>query len=308
MPPDPSLVSAVVAGDRRALARLLTLVEAGGAGSAAALAEAFTAAPGSYRIGVTGAPGAGKSTIADGLIRTIRGRGDRVAVLAVDPTSPFTGGAVLGDRVRMQDHVLDEGVFIRSMATRGHLGGLSSAAPRALVALEAAGFPWIVIETVGVGQDEVEVTAAADTVVVVVTPGWGDGIQAAKAGILEIGDVFVVNKSDRSGVSESVGDLRAMLALAPAGGWVSPIVKTVATTGAGMPELWEAISAHRHHMGEAGLQQRRRVRRLGELESALAAEARRQALLTATAAPEVVAAVERGDLDPWTAAARLIGS
>lgn len=308
MPPDPSLVSAVVAGDRRALARLLTLVEAGGAGSAAALAEAFTAAPGSYRIGVTGAPGAGKSTIADGLIRTIRGRGDRVAVLAVDPTSPFTGGAVLGDRVRMQDHVLDEGVFIRSMATRGHLGGLSSAAPRALVALEAAGFPWIVIETVGVGQDEVEVTAAADTFVVVVTPGWGDGIQAAKAGILEIGDVFVVNKSDRSGVSESVGDLRAMLALAPAGGWVSPIVKTVATTGAGMPELWEAISAHRHHMGEAGLQQRRRVRRLGELESALAAEARRQALLTATAAPEVVAAVERGDLDPWTAAARLIGS
>lgn len=303
-----SLVAAVVAGDRRALARLITLVEEDRLGAGEALRRASAAAVSSHRIGITGAPGAGKSTIGDGIIREVRARGDRVAVLAVDPTSPFSGGAVLGDRVRMQEHVLDPGVFIRSMATRGHLGGLSAAAPKALVLLEAAKYPWILVETVGVGQDEVEVTAAADTVVVVVTPGWGDGIQAAKAGILEIGDVFVVNKSDRPGAADAVADLRAMLGLAPAADWVPPIVETVASVGTGIPELWEAIRAHRDHLGPAGMEARRRNRRRTELESALAVELRRRAITVADAAPELVTAVERGELDPWTAAVQLAGS
>ena len=298
----------MVAGDRRALARLITLVEEDHVGAGEALRAAFGAATPSHRIGITGAPGAGKSTISDGIIREVRARGDRVAVLAVDPTSPFSGGAVLGDRVRMQDHVLDAGVFIRSMATRGHLGGLSAAAPKALVVLEAAKYPWILIETVGVGQDEVEVTAAADTVVVVVTPGWGDGIQAAKAGILEIGDVFVVNKSDRPGAADAVADLRAMLGLAPAMDWVPPIVETVASTGSGVPELWAAVLAHRDHLGEAGVEVRRRQRRRLELETALAAEMRHRARDLAGSVPEVLAAVQRGELDPWTAARRLSNS
>ena len=301
-------MAAVVAGDRRALARLITLVEEDRLGAGEALRRAFDAAIPSHRIGITGAPGTGKSTIGDGIIREVRARGDRVAVLAVDPTSPFSGGAVLGDRVRMQEHVLDSDVFIRSMATRGHLGGLSAAAPKALVLLEAAKYPWILVETVGVGQDEVEVTAAADTVVVVVTPGWGDGIQAAKAGILEIGDVFVVNKSDRPGAADAVADLRAMLGLAPAADWVPPIVQTVASAGAGIPELWEAIRAHRDHLGAAGMEARRRSRRRTELESALAVELRRRARDLAASAPDVLAAVESGRLDPWTAAVRLSGS
>jgi LAO/AO transport system kinase len=303
-----SLVAAVVAGDRRALARLITLVEEDRIGAGDALRLAFGAAVASHRIGITGAPGSGKSTLSDGIIREVRARGDRVAVLAVDPTSPFSGGAVLGDRVRMQDHVLDEGVFIRSMATRGHLGGLSAAAPKALVILEAAGYPWILVETVGVGQDEVEVTAAADTVVVVVTPGWGDGIQAAKAGILEIGDVFVVNKSDRPGAADAVADLRAMLGLAPTTDWVPPIVETVASTGSGVAELWAAVQAHRDHLGEEGVAARRRHRRRIELETALAAELRRRSRELAASVPEVLAAVQHGELDPWTAAVRLSGS
>jgi LAO/AO transport system kinase len=203
---DPSaLVDAAASGDRRALARLITLVEEEGDGSAGALRAAFAAAVPAHRIGITGAPGSGKSTLTDRLITHARADGEEIGVLAVDPTSPFSGGAVLGDRVRMQDHVLDERVYVRSMASRGHLGGLSAGAPKALVAMETAGFDRILIETVGVGQDEVEVMSAADTVLVVVTAGWGDGVQAAKAGILEIGDVFVVNKADRPGAGGTRG-------------------------------------------------------------------------------------------------------
>ncbi|MBI5158225.1 MAG: methylmalonyl Co-A mutase-associated GTPase MeaB [Acidimicrobiia bacterium] len=305
---DPSaLVAAVAAGDRRALARLITLIEEDGPGAGEALRAAFGAAKPAYRVGITGAPGAGKSTLTDGLIRVIRASGDRVAALAVDPTSPFSGGSVLGDRVRMQDHVLDPGVYIRSMATRGHLGGLSVAAPKALLALEAAGYPWILVETVGVGQDEVEVTASADTVVVVVTPGWGDGIQAAKAGILEIGDVFVVNKSDRPGAAEAAADLRAMLALAPAGDWTPPIVETVAAQGVGITGLWEAVEAHRRHLGPDGLAARIARRRIADLDAALIAALRRRVRALTATDPALVAAVERGEVDPWTAAARLSG-
>lgn len=311
VPTDPiALVDAVVGGDRRALARLITLVEEGLPGSPDALSAAFAASGTTHRIGVTGAPGAGKSTLTDALITAARRRGESVAVLAVDPTSPFTGGAVLGDRVRMQDHVLDPAVYIRSMANRGHLGGLSEAAPKALVALEAAGFDWILIETVGVGQDEVEITSAADTVVVVLTPGWGDGVQAAKAGILEIGDVFVVNKADRPGVGDTVADLRSMLALGEVTAWDPPIVETVAARGTGVDDVWEAILSHREHLGPSGLEAARARRRRAELETALAAQFRRRAIaaLESGGGADLVAAVERGESDPWTTAARIAGT
>ena len=278
-------------------------------GSDVLLRAAFTAAVPAHRIGLTGSPGAGKSTLTDRLITKIRAAGESVGVLAVDPTSPFSGGAVLGDRVRMQDHVLDGGVFIRSMASRGHLGGLSEGAPKALIAMETAGFDRILIETVGVGQDEVEVTSAADTVVVVLTAGWGDGVQAAKAGILEIGDVFAVNKADRPGASDTSADLRAMLALGGHLDWDPPIVETVASTGSGIDELWDAIAAHQAHLGDTGLEAGRRVRRRDELITALAARIRQRAraALDDGEGALLAAAVESGESDPWTAAERLAG-
>ena len=305
---DPSaLVPAVAAGDRRALARLITLVEDGGDGSAGALADAYAAAVPAHRVGITGAPGSGKSTLTDRLIVRARADGESIGVLAVDPTSPFSGGAVLGDRVRMQDHILDEGVYVRSMASRGHLGGLSAAAPKALVAMEVAGFDRIFIETVGVGQDEVEVMSAADTVLVVVTAGWGDGVQAAKAGILEIGDLFVVNKADRPGVSDTSADLQAMLALGGELDWEPPIIETVASTGAGVPDVWDAIERHRTHLGSTGLEEARRARRRAALETALASRFRDRAIqaLNAGIGSDLAAAVESGDLDPWSAADQL---
>jgi LAO/AO transport system kinase len=300
-------MTAVTGGDRRALARLLSSLEDQREGSGDLLTAAFAAAVPSHRVGVTGAPGAGKSTLTDGLVTELRGAGRSVAVLAVDPTSPFSGGAILGDRVRMQRHVLDEGVYVRSMASRGHLGGLSIAAPKALLALEAAGFDEILVETVGVGQDEVEIASQADTVVVVLTPGWGDGVQAAKAGILEIGDVFVVNKADRPGVSETVSDLRAMLALGADASWVPPIVTTTATEGQGVAEVWAAISAHREHLGIGGLDARRRRRRLAELEIAVVDAFRRRTAGLLDQHGHLVASVEAGDVDPWSAAREMVG-
>ena len=307
---DPAtLVAAARRGDRRALARLITIVEDDRPGALDVLRLADRRSGVAARMGITGAPGAGKSTITDGLITVIRERGDEVAVLAVDPTSPFSGGAVLGDRVRMQDHVSDRGVFIRSMASRGHLGGLSAAAPKALIVLEAAGFPEVIVETVGVGQDEVEIAESADTTVVVLNPGWGDGIQAAKAGILEIGDVFVVNKADRPGVRDTVADLKAMLAMDDAAPWASPVVTTVAATGEGIDELWAAVGRHREYVAESGLlEARRRTRRRGELETALTAAFRRRArsMLTADDGAGVLAKVLAGDIDPWTAAESIL--
>lgn len=300
-----ALLDAVGTGDRRALARLLTLVEEGRDGWREALQAAHARAGGAHRIGLTGAPGSGKSSLADRFVTHLRERGDEIAVLAVDPTSPFSGGAVLGDRVRMQDHALDTGVYIRSMASRGHLGGLSAAAPRALAVLDAAGFPTLLIETVGVGQDEVEIAATADTVVVVVTPGWGDGIQAAKAGILEIGDVFVVNKADRAGVDDAVADLRHMLALAESPGWEPPIIPTIAATGEGIGDLVAAIESHRDHLGDTGLEERRRGRRRAELEAALLERLRRRAA-SAAAASEVTESVAAGERDPWSAADEIL--
>ena len=310
LPTDPSqLITAALAGDRRALARVISIVEDGRTDAALLLSMAYPSAGGAYRVGITGAPGAGKSTLTDGLIGAVREGGDAVAVLAVDPTSPFTGGAVLGDRIRMQDHVSDSGVFIRSMASRGHLGGLSEAAPKALTLLDAAGFPWLLIETVGVGQDEVEVTQAADTTLVVVTPGWGDGIQAAKAGILEIGDVFVVNKADRIGVRDTVADLRMMLQLGGHREWSPPIIETVASSGDGIDRVLEAITAHRAHLESTGdLEQGRRLRRISELEAALATAYRRLAgeSIMARSGEALAEAVAGGDIDPWSAASRML--
>ncbi|MCU1374007.1 MAG: Methylmalonyl Co-A mutase-associated GTPase MeaB, partial [Actinomycetia bacterium] len=205
------LVDALREGDRGALARALSLVEQGGQPARDVGRLAYPHGGHAYTVGLTGAPGAGKSTLTNALIGNLRGRGETVAVLAIDPSSPFTGGAILGDRVRMQDHALDDGVFIRSMATRGHLGGLALATPQAIRVLDAAGAPWVLLETVGVGQVEVEVAGAADTTVVVVNPGWGDAVQANKAGLMEIADVFVINKADRAGVNETRRDLETML-------------------------------------------------------------------------------------------------
>src|SRR5207245_296045 len=214
-----ALVDATRRGDRAAIAKLISLVEAGGDAATEAAARLYLSSGSAYPVGITGAPGSGKSTLTDKLISLLRGDGLEVGVLAIDPSSPFSGGAILGDRVRMQDHATDEGVFIRSMASRGHLGGLALATPEAVRVLDAAGMTWVIVETVGVGQAEVEVARHADTTLVVVNPGWGDAIQAAKAGLLEIADIFVVNKSDRPGADAAAHDLDAMLDLAGTIAW-----------------------------------------------------------------------------------------
>jgi LAO/AO transport system kinase len=306
------LLDAARAGERRALARLLTMVERGGEGahSVARAAAAASDPDDGYTIGITGAPGAGKSTLTNALMRQMRADQIELAVLAIDPSSPFTGGAILGDRVRMSDHALDEGVFIRSMATRGHLGGLGLATPGAARLLHAAGREWVLIETVGVGQVEVEVAGAADTTLVVVNPGWGDAVQANKAGLLEIADVFVVNKADRPGADDARRDLDAMLDLSEARSWRPPIVATVATDGGGVDELWEAIRSHRAHQeGSGELARRRAARRREELAKIVVERlrARAEEVCGGDAFEAVHARIERGDLDPWSAADELLG-
>lgn len=264
-----------------------------------------------HAVGLTGAPGVGKSTVTSALVRGFRSRGLQVGVLAVDPSSPFTGGALLGDRVRMQDHATDEHVFIRSMASRGHLGGLAWATPQALRILDAAGFDVVLIETVGVGQAEVEIASLADTCLVVAAPGLGDSIQAAKAGILEIGDVFVVNKSDRPGAQEVIRDLRTMLAMASygPGEWRPPIVSTTAASGQGIDELAAAIGKHHGWLAESGQLTARRLARAREEISAIAVAALRQragGLPGESRLDELAARVTGGELDPYAAADELI--
>jgi LAO/AO transport system kinase len=313
-------------GDRVALARLLSIVERGGEPSRVLARLAYREPP-PYTVGLTGAPGAGKSTLTNRLIAAARGGWppvpsegeagdgdpepiDQVAVVAVDPSSPFTGGAILGDRVRMQDHATDPSVFVRSMATRGHLGGLALAVPEAVRVLGAAGLPAVIVETVGVGQMEVEVASAADTTVVVVTPGWGDSMQANKAGLLEVADIFVVNKADRPGAREARRDLDQMLDLSMTGDWRPPIVETVAATGAGVDALWAEIARHRAHLvGSGRLVERRRDRLGTELRRVLTARLRRQ-VDELTAGPgfaAAVAALVDGRVDPYDAADELLG-
>ena len=262
-------------------------------------------------VGLTGPPGVGKSTSTSALIGAYRARGLRVGVLAIDPSSPFSGGALLGDRVRMQEHGTDEGVFIRSMASRGHLGGLSWATPQALRVLSAAGCDVVIIETVGVGQAEVEIAALADTTLVLLAPGMGDGIQAAKAGILEVADVFVVNKADRDGADSVVRDLRTMLSLGDRrtdAGWRVPVVKTVASRGEGVEEVVEQIERHGKWLASSGALAARRLRRAADEVEAIALTAVRVDLRVGGQLEGLAAQVVAGELDPYAAADQLVAS
>lgn len=303
------LVERLLGGDRRALARLLTLVEDGSEPRLRDVAARLHRHTGdAHLVGITGSPGVGKSTLTSALTGALRRQDRTVGVVAVDPSSPFTGGALLGDRVRMQDHVLDAGVFIRSMASRGHLGGISWATPQALAVMDAAGFDTVMVETVGVGQAEVEIAALAETTVVVLAPGMGDAIQAAKAGILEIADVFCVNKADREGADRTVRELKGMLELGH-GEWLPPVVKTVAPGGEGVDALAEALARHRAWLAEHDRlgDQRRRWARLQIREIALRAVRRRFAAIDDGALVEdLVARVAGRELDPYAAADELL--
>lgn len=306
-----ALFSAALRGDRAATARLLSLIERGGEPGRVVGRLAYPKSGEGYTVGLTGAPGAGKSTLTSATIGHLRSLDLEVAVLAIDPSSPFTGGAILGDRVRMQDHATDTGVFIRSMATRGHLGGLSLATPEAVRLLDALGRKWILVETVGVGQVEVEVAGKADTTVVVVNPGWGDSVQANKAGLMEIADVFVINKADRKGVEETRRDLEQMLDLSdlPHDAWRPTIVTTVANTGEGVPELWDAVLEHREYAESSGLLgERRRFRSSEELREIVANRLRERAreICTGDRWDEVTGEVTKQRLDPWSAADEML--
>lgn len=304
------LVERARAGDVRSIARLISLVEDASPQLRQIMAALTPFTGRAHVVGLTGSPGVGKSTTTSAIVSQYRQAGRRVGVLAVDPSSPFSGGALLGDRIRMQEHATDPGVFIRSMASRGHLGGLSWSTPQAIRVLDAVGFDVVLVETVGVGQSEVEIAATADTSVVLLAPGMGDGIQAAKAGILEIGDIFVVNKADRDGADTTVRELRHMLALGehPVAGWRPPVRKTIAARGEGIGQLVAAIDEHRNWLEQSGQGvARRTVRARNEVSAiALAALAARFAQVQGGGLAELGSAVASGKLDPYSAADALI--
>ncbi|CAM5401209.1 methylmalonyl Co-A mutase-associated GTPase MeaB [Streptomyces abikoensis] len=308
----PALVEQAREGRPRAVARLISLVEGASPHLRDVMAALAPLTGGAYVVGLTGSPGVGKSTSTSALVSAYRRTGKRVGVLAVDPSSPFSGGALLGDRVRMSDHASDPGVYIRSMATRGHLGGLAWAAPQAIRVLDAAGCDVILVETVGVGQSEVEIASQADTSVVLLAPGMGDGIQAAKAGILEIGDVYVVNKADRDGADATARELNHMLGLGEArapGDWRPPIVKTVAARGEGTDELVEALEKHRAWMEERGVLAERRTARAAREVETIAVTALRERIADLHGDRRLTALAERivdGSLDPYAAADELV--
>jgi LAO/AO transport system kinase len=322
----PDLVDRARRGEQLAVARLISLVEDGAgmrvdtpAGREPDVLREVAAALAPYTgrahvVGLTGPPGVGKSTSTSALVRALRARDRRVGVLAVDPSSPFSGGALLGDRVRMGEHTTDDGVFIRSMATRGHLGGLAWSTPQALRVLDAAGCDVVLIETVGVGQSEVEVVELADSTVVLLAPGTGDGIQAAKAGILEVADVLVVNKADRDGADQAIRDLRHMLSLGerPAeGAWTRPVVRTVAASGEGVDDLVAALDDHRAWLDAGGERDRRRIARAAAEIQAISLEQVRTRigdLRGAHGLRELAQRVLAGELDPYRAADELMAS
>ena len=304
----PALVEAARAGAPRAVARLISLVEDAHPALREVMAALAPHTGQAHIIGLTGSPGVGKSTSTNALVAAFRARGKRVGILAVDPSSPFSGGALLGDRVRMQDHALDPEVYIRSMASRGHLGGLSWTTPQAIRVLDAAGCEVILVETVGVGQSEVEIAGLADTTIVLLAPGMGDGIQAAKAGILEIGDIFVVNKADRDGADATVRDLRHMISLGDRrepGLWRPPVVKTVAARGEGIDEVMEGIDKHVEWLEHTGTLRARRLKRAGDEIEAIAVAALRARigdLRAGHGVAEHAEAVVAGRIDPYAAA------
>jgi LAO/AO transport system kinase len=303
------LITSLVAGSPQAAARLISILENDGAAATAAFRALFPHTGRAHIVGITGPPGSGKSTLVNVVIKHLRQQGQRVGVVAVDPTSPFTGGALLGDRIRMVDHSTDPQVFVRSMATRGSLGGLAPATGEAIAVLDAWGAATVLIETVGTGQAEIDVVSVADTVVLVTTPGLGDGVQTIKAGVMEIGDVFVVNKADRPDVDRTVTELKMMVGLTPDRGWRAPVLTTVATTGEGVAGLLDAIRAHRRHQESTGqLAARRRARWRREIVKT--AEAHLQATVLRAAPPDALEAlaeeVASGALDPRTATERLL--
>ena len=306
------LVERALAGDPRSVGRLITLVEDGAPQLRAVMAALAPRSGGAHIVGLTGSPGVGKSTTTSALVAQFRAAGRRVGVLAVDPSSPFSGGALLGDRIRMQEHATDPEVFIRSMASRGHLGGLAATTPQAVRVLDAAGCDPVLVETVGVGQSEVEVASEADTTIVLLAPGMGDGIQAAKAGILEVGDIFVVNKADRDGADATARELRHMISLGPsgqAGAWKPPVLKVIATRGQGLAELVAAIDGHREWLGTSGAgAARRRARARSEIQGiALAALQARFAGIGGDGALDGLADdVAAGRTDAFTAADRIV--
>ena len=305
----PGLFEAARAGNRSALARLLSVIERGGDLARQLGALSYPHAGHGYTVGITGAPGAGKSTLTGALLDVVRSDGLQIGVLAIDPSSPFTGGAILGDRVRMQDHALDDDVFIRSMATRGHLGGLALATPEAVRLLEAAGRDLVLVETVGVGQVEVEIVGAADTTVVVVNPGWGDAVQANKAGLMEIADLFVINKADRPGADDTRRDLEMMLDLSGMRSWRPPIVATVASDRQGLDQVWEAVRAHRSEIeGSGELVRRRRQRQDDELRRIVREqlEQRARQVEDSDHYRQVRDRLQARELDPWSAAAEVL--
>jgi len=303
-------VDRVVSGDVRALARSISIVEENAPGSAALLSGVFPHTGRAIVIGITGSPGAGKSSLVDRLVASFREQGRRVGVVAVDPSSAYSGGAILGDRVRMQVHATDPGVFIRSMASRGHMGGLSRAASDAVDLMDAAGYDPVIIETVGVGQDEIEIARAADVVTVVLVPGMGDDIQAIKAGILEIADLFVINKADRPGADKVAADLDAMMALAPASSATRPpIFRTIATSGEGVVALRDGLLAHVAAAGAERREQRRReraeMRFLGVLTERFLRDVRAR-ILPGAQFTNLVKEIAERRLDPYTAADRVM--
>ncbi|MDQ1710345.1 MAG: GTPase, partial [Frankiaceae bacterium] len=308
------LVARARDGEPRSVARLISMVENASPQLREVMAALAPHAGNAIVIGLTGSPGVGKSTTTSVLLAAYREQGKRVGVLAIDPSSPFTGGALLGDRVRMQEHATDPGVYIRSMGSRGHLGGLSWATPQAVRVLDAAGCDVVIVETVGVGQAEVEIASLADSTVVLLAPGMGDGIQAAKAGILEIADIYVVNKADRDGADHTIRDLRTMLTLAESktpDAWKPPIVKTIASRGEGNAELVDALAKHRVWLAESGTLGRRRTARVADEIEALAVTSLRERmgdLRGGTLLDDLADRVVAGETDPYAAADDLIAA